>query len=129
MKGFLSYDDVIHDVSSGYEPNLLLGNDFGKDKLEPIGYDLLHKFVQNNTKAYRAELREVLRILNFGDENNQGIVEINIKDLLDPIMDRWTNNIPLFLEEESMKTITALSFQSGHVEEGSLNVFVRDEST
>lgn len=112
MNDFMNDDDVICDVSSCYESSLLLGNDFGKNKLEPISYDLHHKFVHNSTKAYQVEFREVLKILNFGDEDNQGIVEISInytsiKDLLDPVTNRRTDSVLLFLEEENMETITA----------------------
>lgn len=64
---FLSNDDVISDVFPRNKASLLLCNDFGKYDLEPIGYNLHDKFIGDKAKANRAELREILKVLDFGN--------------------------------------------------------------
>lgn len=79
-------------------------------------------------------MRKILGILNLEDKNYQCVIHFrvnatSIKNILNPIAKIRTNNIPLFLEENGMKTITARSLEWCHVEKSNLDLLIRDCST
>lgn len=134
MDNFLSDDNVISDIPSRNESNLFLRNDFRKDVLEPVSYNLYHQFIEDRVKTNESKLRKAFWILDLGEENNQRVIKISInvtiiEDFFNPITDCKTYSIPLLLEEKSMKTVTSKSFEQGHVKKSIPNFLVGNKVT
>lgn len=120
MDNLLGKENVFGNVSFCNESRLLWCNDFSEYKPKLISDYLYNQFIKDEVEVDRVELGEIFKILDLGNENDQGVIEFSIdgtliKDLLNPITHNRSNYIPLFLKEESMKTVFPSSFKRGHI--------------
>lgn len=110
MDDFLGNHVIVNDISSRNKSNLLLSDNFKEDEFEAVGYYLHHQFIEDSAKDDGSKLREALEILDLGNEDDQSVIELSInstpiKDLLNPVTNVRFHDIPVFLEEKSLKII------------------------
>lgn len=65
MDDFLGNDNLVGDIPTGNKSNLILSNDFGENKLEPVSNNLHDQLVKDSVKTDGSKLRESLGVMSL----------------------------------------------------------------
>lgn len=63
--------EIVHQLPALDKTALIIGDDFGEDPFQPIGYHFSYDFISNITKRNWAKSAECIFSFLFGDESEK----------------------------------------------------------
>ena len=120
MNDLLGNDNIISGGLTRYETVLIKADKAREKGSEPIDNEFSDGFISDITETNGPKLFNGLRVIQFGNEHNLGFIDFigngfSLKTVSNEVTNRRANDMPVFVKENSLKTIFSKCFKGFNV--------------